>query len=311
MNIDIERLVFSTIQIMNENGIEDLSNINFSNEKNSIWSKISFECFGNNEFENLSNIYLWWNRNLNDYATKVKDDLVKINNIEETIQIIISNKEWVSIFSTISGFNSRRRFNRNFDKLINEKYKTFGSNCTLHCTYNGFKKLESQKRYCNFWTGRFKCIYKNCCIYQASIVNEPKISEDVFVRLKLIKKQISHEKIEYKNQLRGKEREEIAFKAMAIGSDVLHSELVLETVEKNENIKGIVSKNSLAVAKYQQRHRDRIYTEICADSLATKFAFDQHYISNNDNTDLVGFLQEISIFPFGVLFMSELQVNNF
>ena len=53
--------------------------------------------------------------------------------------------------------------------------------------------------------------------------------------------------------------------------------------------------------------RNKLFNNINLDSKTTKFIYDKMFQSKNKN-GLNGFIQEISLDPFGLLFTSEIQV---
>ncbi|CAF0897364.1 unnamed protein product [Brachionus calyciflorus] len=237
MNENIKYLIKTTVDICQENGIDDLSDIAFSEKQESVWSIICFRHFKNYDIKNLTNIYSWWDCNYLDYAVNVKKELSNDKNNEISFQIVLSNEEWRKVLPTISGLRSRRRFNRNFDKIINEKFvKIKETNCILKSKYNSFKKNGSQKKDSNFWTGKYECINVDCCLFKALICKEPLSFEDVSINFTFIRNKIEHGPLANKQDIRGAEKKLIALTSITDGSDVLRSKMLLE---KNQNVKGI------------------------------------------------------------------------
>lgn len=74
--------------------------------------------------------------------------------------------------------------------------------------------------------------------------------------------------------------------------------------------------NILSVINYERNHMYRISTNYLVDSLATKTCFDyfSEVLKNTDNQKqksnqgLVGFLQEINLVPYGLVFLCDQQV---
>lgn len=77
--------------------------------------------------------------------------------------------------------------------------------------------------------------------------------------------------------------------------------------------------NILSVINYERNHKYRISTNYYVDSLATKKCFDyftealKNISKNNDQQQaskqgLVGFLQEINLVPYGLVFLCDQQV---
>ncbi|RNA37619.1 hypothetical protein BpHYR1_035505 [Brachionus plicatilis] len=112
------------------------------------------------------------------------------------------------------------------------------TNCLLTSTYNGFRKTGSQKKDSNYWSGRFKCLNKNCTVLKTNIRNEPQITDDVIINFCVVKKKINHNSLEIKQKLNGQERENLALKAIAEESDVLRSNIILKRSETNQSIRG-------------------------------------------------------------------------
>ena len=110
---------------------------------------------------------------------------------------------------------------------------------------------------------------------------------------------VNHELIAPTKRISGEERKLLGLKSQAIGCYNLKNEIL--TNEKNDQI----SISKLRKIKFESDHRNRISNDFFVDLNACKRNFDT--LCKTESFD--GFLQEISIHPFGVLLMCELQLK--
>lgn len=166
LKIDINKLLNSAEKVMVERGVKSLDNVPFSNENESIWSKISVECYQNMDIKNIINIFSWWNCNTFNFSSLLKQKIEKRHkNTEDLIRIILNQEEWDSAKKFVS--EDKQRFKREFDRIISGKIQEKGFNCWLECGYNAFKKKESRKTVCNYWSGKYYCLNEKCGVFKA------------------------------------------------------------------------------------------------------------------------------------------------
>ena len=60
--------------------------------------------------------------------------------------------------------------------------------------------------------------------------------------------------------------------------------------------------------KYEHVNREKISNDIFTDVLATKTNYDKQALRLIPNSSCTGFIQEISMVPYGMLLISDLQV---
>ena len=92
--IKLDKLVEITLALMKNKSLKDLSNIRLKKEKDNVWIQLAKKYY-NKEYgyKDALNIYSWWNRNTQNYATLVKNKLSETIS-KPTLSIQITKYEW-------------------------------------------------------------------------------------------------------------------------------------------------------------------------------------------------------------------------
>ncbi|CAF0945818.1 unnamed protein product [Brachionus calyciflorus] len=307
-NIDIKKIAEITLDLMHQMDVQDPSIINLEKHSNNFWFIIASKYFKDTYFKKALNLYSWFDCDTFGFKSlllKLRDSETK--NHSDYFKIFFNNNEWLVAKNYISGQTKRLRFLRKFDVMLSLKIRELKINCSLRSINNYFKKHQSQKSDCPFWRGNYKCIFENCGKFKIWIQEKPNDNEKIQVEFMITKKLISHGPIVETEQIRGKERVSLAKEILSEGLEAVRSRNVIERIcLDNNNVKPL-SNDVLSKIKNEYVHRNRISNDIFVDALATKQIYSNVAISLKTGK-ISGFLQEINMDPFGVLFVSEIQV---
>ncbi len=303
---------------MRECKLESLKNIKLSRKSNNIWNKIGLLYFGHQSFNNAFQIYQWWNRNSHNYSNLIENyfnyskKIVKDQNAQiKTIQINLDQKDIMNIKTFIMK-TKRKKFKSDFDTFLSEKLQLCGINCWLKCKYNWFltKKL--------YWRGVFICIDSTCSRkFEASILNDfYNIDKKISLIIKYNEDGKYH-KIILNNSFRccGLKRDEQKMEILANGltncqtNNVIHNNIRSNERSKENEIKmerKVTNRHTLKQMKSEFVNRHKLSNDVFIDALATKSVTDELCIKSSSNIE--GYIQEISLNPFGYLLFSDKQV---
>ncbi|CAF0909191.1 unnamed protein product, partial [Brachionus calyciflorus] len=334
-NLEIKRLVDITI-----NNIEKY-NLNLDKEplrrskKNETlrnldaWNKISYDFFGNILYKNTLNIYSWWKRDTNNYRSKVKLKLNERQNEDmeidqkeirkpDEIKIVLTDEDVNLLQNFISNYQYRSKFNTEFDDFLSERLQKHEIKCWLRSKSNWFKKERSQKSLAPFWSGFFSCLDPKCQNkFKASIKNDLKISRTIrqlsstqiqnnhIIVIPYLK--TTHESIiKPKIHCTGKKRVEQQVECLAHGvSKTVFDNFIFNEANESFIRQKVTNRFTLSMMKSSLVHFYKISNEVFVDALATKNITDQ--IVTTENSQLKGFIHNISLDPFGYLLMSQVQ----
>jgi hypothetical protein len=246
-NLDIKKLVQITIRTILKYNV-NLDQEPLKRPKNlndptilDVWNKISYEFFKTIEYKNTLNIFSWWHRNTNKYASIVR---AKMKEFEEDtamewepseeiskneIKIQLSDQDIEKLESFVRQYQLRFRFDTKFDNFLSERLQQYGIKCWLRSKSNWFKKQSSQKISAPYWRGLFSCSESKCTnTFKAYIKNELKKNSSIIFSRKinqaenciyvcLDKASNNHDLIIPKVRCSGKERSEQELEILAKG----------------------------------------------------------------------------------------------
>ncbi|CAF1080474.1 unnamed protein product [Brachionus calyciflorus] len=250
-----------------------------------IWNKIAFEYFGKIENKNALNIFSWCKRNTHKFPTIVKskiskfdDSFMEVENVtEQEIVLDLDQKDLEVIKKFIRFYEPRSKFNTDFANFLSERLQNFGIKCWLRTTGNAFKKKLSQKK--------------------SSPFTKVTVKEEYF-----------HENF-LKAKIRSAGIERINQSINVLAHGILNVS-INNRINNDENTnfldQKVTNRFTLAMCKSSLVNFYKISNDAFVDALATKNLCD-HFLTENE-CGMNGYIQEISLSPFGYLLFSKIQV---
>jgi len=119
---------------------------------------------------------------------------------------------------------------KSFTEFLTRKLNVNSINCNLKCESNIFKKEDSRKKNCAFWTGKYKCKKQDCAIGYKFI---KRTSESDFL-LMIAEKNCIHGPFE-KFACYGSARNDLKLRLQGKGALEVQSENFLLNSLQNEN----------------------------------------------------------------------------
>ncbi|RMZ98256.1 hypothetical protein BpHYR1_009395 [Brachionus plicatilis] len=324
--ISLNSLIKATIEILKRYHVDHKlldSQRPAKNNETNIWNRIARAYFKRTEYKDVINIYSWWKRNTKGYRKFIEDSLPSIPESEEEMQIdddfksidINISKDEVSILkSFILIYDYSSQFNSSFSDFLSEKIQEKGFSCWVSCRSNRFKKRFSQKKKSQYWSGTYQCIVPNCrSIYKCVIDDTERnkrtnhFSNELCIKVTFEKKN-DHKKATKVNRCSGYKRQRQS--EIVMGNGIVNT-IIENTIHNQENQafldQKITNRFTLGMMKSALKHFYKISNEAFVDALAAKNLTDQ--IFSESETHLKGYVQEISLSPFGFLMLSQIQVN--
>ncbi len=192
----------------------------------------------------------------------------------------------------------RRRFLTKFHDSLSAKLQNQGLRCWLsnNNNHNWFTVN-------NLWSGRYACIEKTCKnTFQASICKYSPL-KSVFIEVAPNELSIHSSFVKKIQTCRGSDRRSLGKELLAFGNTRVKVENVLFNIENSSiNKEKIISENVLKQKKFEERHINRFSSDIIRDIEAVKLLTDVM-------SESFGYVQEISLDPFGYLTICEQQVK--
>ena len=209
--------------------------------------------------------------------------------------------------SKINDSNSRLRLGNVFTEFISNKLQNNGWNCWLKCQDNWFKRNDRRKKICNFWTGRYYCIFKNCVNFELKISHEPKTS-DFFIDASFGGK-VAHDINIFKKIFYNDQRNTKALEIMAYGSMTTNDKIVIENSANHSSFtfQEYYEKQMTVLNKIKLQYKD--YFKICSNPVEDALVSMNIFKKNFKEKHISGFIQSVSAVPFGITLISELQVK--
>ena len=315
-----------------------------SRRDDSLWAKISVFVFGVFDYVRAALVYYRWKRNSNGFKDKV---LGRLKNLKDnssmdidcplfvsTIVLNVPFDKWIELQSAnylTTYDDGRERFNSNFSYFLNTALKKdFQFKCWLSCVYN-WKSASSGK---NYWTGTFKCIGVLCSIkYKAFIKRDPKGSQGVVPITFVWRGNVDHSDMARPKRCCGAEREAIGTELLAFGLPQVQANHIIENAKQGDQSElsiahmcsQLTARVFIYLSRFQGKPTDtprlskikgsklrakKIDKDLIIDTSATKHIYLSNTSKYDDSirTSIKGFIQTISYDPFGVLFLSSLQV---
>ena len=163
-------LINTLVQVIVQNPNLDINKVRPTRkmDPNNIWNIICLKLFNNISYAEANKIFKIWHNKTSKLAEQVLSLCGSIENGDKNggngsnpISLAISAVDWV-ILSTYIVNSPRRRFTSQFTDFLSEKLQENGIKCWLRCSYNWFKKSDSQKSSSPFWQGVYKCTDPSC-----------------------------------------------------------------------------------------------------------------------------------------------------
>jgi hypothetical protein len=249
---------------------------------------------------------------LYEFKTKVLDGLIvkSANNDVEliTIQIEISNSDWMILLKNITN-STKKYFKNKFSDYLSDKLRKFDVKCKLKSKTNHIKKDLSRKVSSPWFKGSFICVNKLCKnLYICTIKEKPKEGSIVMMEVKYCPVNFHSENVPIKIKSRGSDRYQQSVELGALGVSNCKDINIIENRSKSVLEKKLTKKESLAMIKSEFLHQNRISNDIFHDAQSAKIIHDNYY-KKVFRDGLLGFIQEISLDPFGFLLISDIQVT--
>ncbi|CAF0972658.1 unnamed protein product [Brachionus calyciflorus] len=318
--LNIDRFISVSSGILKKMSLEEFSSLAVS-DKRHLSRLISQAYFKSILKSRVQTVFNWLERDTKGVKTLLVERLRNENKFHKfNISIILTNEEWKKILSKfINACGERKRLLSEIENFFSIKMKEHDIYCELKCITNWFKKETSRKTNSPFWKGQFKCFEKTCKNKYIMVIEKDPISEnkDVFIKVYFDEKAI-HGLLEKKYFCRGETRKKMALEVLSYGISNTLNKNVIEN-KKNSNFKNFKKKFSefhqeflkglvlfpdqrsiLKQISYEARHDSRISTDIYYDAEAAKNIFD--ILEFPEENRINGFIQEISLNPFGILF---------
>ena len=230
-------------------------------------------------------------------------------NLEKEFNISFSPNEWEIISKFISK-KERPYFLNSFCDKLSFKIQEHGIKCWLKVIYNWFKSESSQKRNSPYWSGKYICIKKDCgCIYNTKIIKKPNNISDIQMEIKFNK--FSDHLIinKPKENIAGSKRIQTAIELTASGINNYRAKNNLLNLTEQQDFRPYNS-NLLKQIKFEFKHQELISLNLFVDTEASK-KLTIHLIPSPITSCLKGYVQDISMNPYGFILFSYIQVSFF
>ncbi|RNA18556.1 hypothetical protein BpHYR1_022731 [Brachionus plicatilis] len=229
------------------------------------------------------------------------EEKIQIDDDFKSIDINISKDEVAILESFILIYDYSSQFNSSFSDFLSEKIQEKGFSCWVSCRSNRFKKRFSQKKKSPYWSGTYQ--YDTERNKRAN-----HFSNELCVKVTFEKKN-DHKKANKVNKCSGYKRQRQS--EIVMGNGIV-STIIEDTIHNQENQafldQKITSRFTLGMMKSALKHFYKISNEAFVDALAAINLTDQ--IFSESETHLKGYVQEISLSPFGFLMLSQIQERN-
>jgi hypothetical protein len=317
-----EKLFLSTIKLMRENNLYTLDNIKFTRKANNIWNQISLLNFGYENYNNSFKIYQWWKRNSNNFSSEIKNffknarsniekmeiDQIEVdqNTFNKCVHEILDQNDIKEIKGYIGNY-MRPKFKSEFDNFLSQKLQLRGIKCWLKCKYNWFLKPNS--RDLPYWRGVFVCINHPECLnrFDATISKNFNILKQENSIKILYNETTKHDDF-LSNSIRcyGANRDKQKIEILANGLTNCQTNNVIYNEMNLNNERKVTNQNTLKKMKSEFVNRHKMSSDVFVDVLAAKSVTDGMCLKSSSNIE--GYIQEISLNPFGFLLFSDIQV---
>ena len=226
---------------------------------------------------------------------------------ENKFVVSFTPKEWDEISKFISA-KTRAYFLIPFCDKLSLKFQEHGIKCWLKVVYNWFKPDTSQKRNSPYWSGKYICIKKDCgCMFYTKILNKPNGLSNIQMEIQF-NKYSNHSLLEKpKEKIKGHNRLQTAIELTAYGIKNYLARNILLNLEEKQNLRPFNS-NLLKQIKYEFKHQELISLNLFVDTEASK-KLTTHLIPSPTSSNLRGFVQDISMNPYGFILFSHIQVK--
>ena len=328
-NLNVEKLVETTVQIILKYPLCDLDKTKLTRSVNNIWSEIARSYFQNTvKHKDSLNIYCWWKRNTKNFKSMVIDCLkLEQNKNQDKIRtnIIQINIKYEDLIPFIVNY-PRKKFKSLFTDLLSENLQQKGIKCWLKNSYNWFNK--NIKKNCPFWRGKYVCIDKECTnIFYCMIDKNFELKNNlVQIKINFEENYFHHSNINNKFRCCGYDRYEQGKSIMMHGINNVQSNNILHNMLRNKGKKCKIIFISFLFYFFFSYFQDEKITKIKTLSMIKKEFVDSFKLSNevfvdaqaakvltdglcySVNNTVSGFIQEISLDPYGFFLLSDIQV---
>ena len=287
--MDLQILIMLTITYMNQQMIEYLDET--VSVGKGCWRELCVLINGSYELKKAYLIRSWWKFDRYSYRSSVLSSLDN-KTLQKTLTLRIERKE----VDMATAGNKRRFFLASFADKISILMQERGHNCWLTKKCGNWISAFPHSRH--YWKGLYKC--KECEHEFSTVIAKYNIEESFLEVSVTWYGKINHEiKTLKQSRIVGDERKQLAMKLSSEGIQNVFSEFVL--IEKR------IEKNILSKIKSEFNHRNRLDTDILVDIEACKRFYHSSFPAEQ-NGKISGYVQDISLNPFGFTIISDIQV---